>query len=409
MKKGIQQFAKNIWEHLKTGVIDWLVGTLEGAGLVLPKVWDLRGILDLVLQILGITYAKIRVKLVAATSEKTVAMLETAFVFIKTLVTEGPAAAWKEIVAAIGSLWDMVIGGIKDWAVTKIVTAAITKLATMFNPAGAIIQAIIATYNTIAFFVERIKQILALVEAVVDSIANIAVGKIGAAANFVERAMARTIPVILGFLARLIGLGDVSGAVKKVITAIQAKVDKAIDSVIKWVVEKAKSLFAGKVGEKSDPKWDAAVARVSADVDAMPEAERTEDGFRKRLAGWKSQLGFTELSLKHESGELVIEGAMSPGMKVKAVKDDATIYKEIENEKELHMKTSKGGWRVVRVASKPDAGSKTVEWALIAPQVGKGTFRFADYGRLWKRYIPGTGFLPLSATCRRERETRCMG
>ena len=254
VKKGIQQFAKNILDHLKTGLIEWLVGTLEGAGLVLPKVWDLKGILDLVLQILGITYAKIRAKLVKVLGEKTVSMLETAFAFIKTLVTEGPAAAWKQIVEAIGSLWDMVIGGIKDWAVTKIVTAAITKLVTMFNPAGAIIQAIIATYNTVAFFIERIKQILAFVEAVVDSIANIANGKIAQAANYVERAMARTIPVILGFLARLIGLGNVSEAVKKVITAIHAKVDKGIDAVIKWVMDKAKSLFGKGGDDKGDRK-----------------------------------------------------------------------------------------------------------------------------------------------------------
>ena len=178
--------------------------------------------------------------------EKTVAMLEKAFAFVKTLVTEGPTAAWREIVAAIGSLWDLIIGGIEDWAVTKIVTAAITKLATMFNPAGAVIQAIIATYNTVAFFIERIKQILAFVEAVVDSIANIADGKIAQAANYVEQAMARSIPVLLGFLARLIGLGDLSGAVKKVITSIQEKVDKAIDAAIAWIVEKAKQLFGIK-------------------------------------------------------------------------------------------------------------------------------------------------------------------
>ena len=41
LKRGFDQFGKNIWEHLKTGVIEWLVGALEGAGLVLPKVWDL--------------------------------------------------------------------------------------------------------------------------------------------------------------------------------------------------------------------------------------------------------------------------------------------------------------------------------------------------------------------------------
>ncbi len=264
VKRGIRQFAKNILDHLKTGLIEWLVGTLEGAGLVLPKVWDLKGIVDLVLQILGITYAKIRAKLVKVLGEKTVSMLETAFAFLKTLVTEGPAAAWKQIVDAIGSLWDLVIGGVRDWAISKIVTAAITKLATMFNPAGAIIQAIIATYNTVAFFIERIKQILAFVEAVVDSIANIASGKIAQAGNYVERAMARTIPVILGFLARLIGLGNVSEAVKKVITAIQAKVDKGIDAVINWVVGKAKSLFGSKAeaeGDKGhDAKWTAGVA-----------------------------------------------------------------------------------------------------------------------------------------------------
>lgn len=294
VKKGIQQFAKNIWDHLKTGLIEWLVGTLAGAGLVLPKVWDLKGILDLVLQILGISYAKIRTKLVKLLGEKTVAMLETAFVFLKTLLTEGPAAAWKQIVEAIGGLWDLVIGGIKDWAISKIVTAAITKLATMFNPAGAVIQAIIATYNTVAFFIERIKQILAFVEAVVDSIANIASGKIAQAADWVERAMARTIPVILGFLARLIGLGDVSEAIKKVITAIQAKVDKGIDALIKWVVDKGKALFGSKA---DDP------AKAAAEVGDLPQATFAADdethtiSFRKEGGKWVGIISSTPMHI----------------------------------------------------------------------------------------------------------------
>jgi hypothetical protein len=316
LKLGFEQFGKNIWEHLKTGVIDWLVGALEGAGLKLPKVWDLKGVVDLVLQVLGITYAKMRAKLVKVIGEKPVAMIEKTFAFVVALVTEGPAAAWNKIVEAVGSLWDMVIGGIKDWAVTKIITSALTKLATMLNPAGAIIQAIIAIYNTVAFFVERIKQIVALVEAIVDSIANIAAGKLAQAADFVERAMGRTIPVILGFLARLIGLGDVSGAIKNVITTIQEKVDKAIDAVIAWIVEKVKSLF-GKKDE--DPKWTAAVAAVGADVDAMPEAEKTVDGLTKKLEGWKTAHGFKALTVTTGDSGIEIDGSMSPGKKVKEV------------------------------------------------------------------------------------------
>jgi Domain of unknown function (DUF4157) len=280
VKQGLAQFAKNILEHLKTGVFEWLFGALEGAGLQLPAKWDLQGILSIVLQVLGLTYARMRVKLVKLLgSEERVAMLERAFDFLKALVTKGPIAAWEKIVEAIGSFTDLVIGGIREWAISKIVTAAITKLVTMFNPAGAIIQAIIATYNTIAFFVERIKQILALVEAVVDSIASIVAGKLAAAANYVEKSMAKTIPVILGFLARLIGLGDVSGAIKKVITGIQAKVDVAIDKVLAWVVEKGKALLGkggAKPGDKAaDPKTPAAAAGVDPPSTTFPEEGKT--------------------------------------------------------------------------------------------------------------------------------------
>jgi hypothetical protein len=329
VKLGFQQFAKNIWSHLKTGLIEWLVGGLEGAGLELPKVWDLKGILSLVLQILGISYAKIRVKLVKVLGEKTVGRLETVFQFLKVLVTEGPVAAWKQIVEAIGSLWDMVIGGIKDWAISKIVTAAVTKLLTMFNPAGAIIQAIIATYNTVAFFIERIKQILALVEAIVDSIAAIAAGKLAQAANFVERSMARTIPVILGFLARLVGLGDVSTAVKNVITTIQAKVDKGIDIVINFIVTKAKALFGTDkpgaadpkaAGKDEDPKWVAGVAGVSAEIEQMEGAGGLgAEDLQKAIPAWKQKYGFSALEVNDTDAGWDVQGAMSAKRGVKVI------------------------------------------------------------------------------------------
>ena len=58
------------------------------------------------------------------------------------IATEGLAAAWQKLVEYIGSLKDMVINAIRDWVVTKIVTSAITKLVTMFNPVGAIVQAV---------------------------------------------------------------------------------------------------------------------------------------------------------------------------------------------------------------------------------------------------------------------------
>lgn len=326
VKLGFSQFGKNIWEHLKTGLIGWLVASLEGAGVVLPKVWNLQGIVSLSLQILGITYAKMRVKLVKVIGEERMAMLEQVFGLVRTLVTEGPSALWQQIVDAVGSFWDLVIGGIRDWAVTKIVTAAITKLATMLNPAGAIIQAIIAIYQTIAFFVERIKQILALVEAVIDSIAAIAAGKLSQAADFVEQTMARTIPMILGFLARLIGLGDVSEQIKKVITNLQDKVDKGIDKAIAWVVEKAKSLLGKNADKPHDERWAAGVAGVNAEIDKMGGID--PEAIEKALPSWQKTYGFTSLELVREGNDLDIIGGMSTKHKVRALPEGIEYKKE---------------------------------------------------------------------------------
>jgi len=68
-----------------------------------------------------------------------------------------------------------------------VVTAAVTRLVSMLSPAGAFIQAVIATYNTVMFFVERLRQIAQVAMSFIDSISAIAAGNITAAANRVEQ------------------------------------------------------------------------------------------------------------------------------------------------------------------------------------------------------------------------------
>src|SRR6185503_14440180 len=85
-------------------------------------------------------------------------------------------------------------------------------------------------------------------------------GSIGVAATFVENALAKGIPVAIGFLASLLGLGDISGTIRKTIEKAQAPINKAID----WVINKAVTLVkaAGKLiggllggkGEKKEAK-----------------------------------------------------------------------------------------------------------------------------------------------------------
>ncbi|WP_187291916.1 eCIS core domain-containing protein [Nitrospina gracilis] len=96
VKGGFGQFKDNIVEHLKKGLFGWLFGALEGAGLTLPKKFDLKGILSITLQVLGLTYARVRTKLVKVIGEKRVTYIEKAIEVVKILVTEGLAGVWKK-------------------------------------------------------------------------------------------------------------------------------------------------------------------------------------------------------------------------------------------------------------------------------------------------------------------------
>ena len=103
------------------------------------------------------------------------------------------------------------------------------------------------------FFIERMEQILDFVEAVIQSINNIATGKLQQAADYVESAMARTIPVIISFCTSLIGLGGISSKIRGVIQKVQDKVHKAIDTMIAWIVTQARKLGKALLGGQPGP------------------------------------------------------------------------------------------------------------------------------------------------------------
>ena len=221
----------------------WLLGALGGSGLQLPERFDLRGIVSLVMQVLGLTYQRMRGTLVRLLgSEQLVQRAEQAVDFLVTLVRDGIGAAWERITEFVGNLQEMVLGGIRDWVARSVVGQAIARLVTLFNPAGAVIQAIMGVYNTVAFFIERAQQLGALAESVFESIATIAGGNIGAAAAYVERTMARTIPVMLGFLARFIGLGNVGEQIQNIVRRVQAPIEQAMERVAGWIVTQARRL-----------------------------------------------------------------------------------------------------------------------------------------------------------------------
>jgi hypothetical protein len=292
IKKGISQFVDRIWEHLKAGFMAWLFGSLAEAGVEVPKDFSLGSILKLVLQVLGLTYERIRAKAVKLIGERNVGLLEKAFELIKALITGGPEKLWEMMKEYLGNLKEMIVNAIQDWVVTTVIKAAVTKLISMFNPVGAIIQAILAIYNTVMFFIERIRQILDFVEAIVKSIFNIATGAIGTAADWIEKSLARTIPIIIAFLARLLGITGITEKIVGIIKKIQLKVDEAVDKVIGKIVGGIGKLVGmGKTAVGKIVEWWKLKKVVSSDGQKVTvSTEGSEDSAKVLIASSPSKI-----------------------------------------------------------------------------------------------------------------------
>ncbi len=325
-KQGFMQFAANIGTHLKKALINWLMGSLAGAGIYIPQSLSIKEIIKFVLSVLGISWANLRLKLVKHLGEPAVKALETGFELVTILVTKGPLAMWERIKEQLSDLKSMIIGEITSWVVTKVVTKAITKLVSSLNPAGAVIQAILFIYDTVTFLIDKIAQIAQVGMAVLDSMAAIANGAIGGAVKKVEQTLAGMLTLAIGFLANFLGLGKVSKKIVSIVKKVQKKVDQAIDKVIGWIVGKAKAFLKKLLtaGTPKDPKerLEVGLNKAATAVNKL-SGKVTKKLINPVLAGIKVRYQFQFLRAVEQGGFWYVEGKVNPGPKKKKTNQQA--------------------------------------------------------------------------------------
>lgn len=313
-KRGFQRFSANIMKHLKKGLLNWLLGSLQGAGIYLPKALSAMEIIKFVFSILNFTWGFIRAKLVKLIGEPAVAALEKGFSVVATLVKEGPAAAWEQIKEMASELKNTFISEIVSFVTTKIVQVAVVKLLSMLNPAGAVIQAIMAIWDSISFFVEKIKQIARVGKTIIDSLANIAKGAIGKAITKVESTLAGMLTLAINFLAKFAKLDKISKVIKNIIDKIRKPISKAVDKVVMWLKNKAKKFIRSAAGVPKDPKERLKVGMQKA-VKAVNKFAGKKVGKKlltPLLGGIKAMYGFQKLEVFEKDKKWWILGEINP-------------------------------------------------------------------------------------------------
>lgn len=253
VKGGLQRFLAGIGGHLKKALMTWLLGALGPSGIELPTSLDLKGILKLVLSVLGLTWGNIRGRIVKGMGKngaKIMGKIESGIGLISRLVTEGPIALISIVMEKIGDLKERVLGAITGFIKEKVIMGGIMWLMGLLNPAAAFVKAVKTIIDIVRFFVDKGKQIWDFVTTVVDSFGQIANGSLGGAAAAIERVLAKLLPVLIGFLASLLGLGGIGEKVKEIIGSIRKPINKIIDGVVKKAVRFGKKLLKSPLGRK---------------------------------------------------------------------------------------------------------------------------------------------------------------
>ena len=312
-KAGFQRFAGRFFTHLKKGLLDWLTGSLTGV--YIPSALSLPEIVKFAFSVLGLTWANLRAKLVTAFGEPAVQAMEKGFDIVKTLVTQGPAAAWEQLKDELIAQKDKVVDGIRDMVIEAVVTKAVPKVVAMFIPGAGFIGAIVSIYDTVMTFVAQLSRIKQVVTSFVDSMMAIAGGAIDAAAARVETTLAGLLSLAINFLAGFAGLGKIANKVKGIIERIRAPVDKALDRAVGWIASSARRLgrFIAQAGVPNDPNERLRLAARAAIAAARGMRGRvTAPLLQVAFAAIRMRFGLSAISAYEQRGQWWVRAVINP-------------------------------------------------------------------------------------------------
>lgn len=244
VKQGFTQFFDKIGEHLLGGLRNWLFGELSSAGINPPADLSFRSILGFVMELLGITIDNVWERLAEKIGQDRVDRIRGAidrlsgiWNFVRDVYERGPVAIWEYIQERLSNLWDMIIEQIRNWIMTRIIQRVTARLLSMLDPTGimAVVNSFITFYRAVQSFIERLREMLEIVNTFVAGVANIARGSLSQAAGYLENALAQGIPVAIGFLANQVGLRGLGRRIAEMVESIRERINAAID----WLIERA--------------------------------------------------------------------------------------------------------------------------------------------------------------------------
>ncbi|MGR7000673.1 phage tail protein [Yinghuangia aomiensis] len=124
---GLQRFLQNIGDHLKKGLVSWLLGVSASSGIEIPSKFDLKGIIKLIASLLGLTWENIKSRITRkGVPDQAMTAVEASVPVASALAKEGPAGAVDHIAAEVGDLKATLLEKIASFLIPTVLIAGIT-------------------------------------------------------------------------------------------------------------------------------------------------------------------------------------------------------------------------------------------------------------------------------------------
>jgi hypothetical protein len=256
---GFGLFFEHIGRHLLEGLLTWLLSGLEqeGINVEVPHELTVRNVVVFFLELLGISWARIRKILVNELGEKPVALIEKSVRVIDALRTKGLAGIIDDVKAMLDpkTIIDTIISTAIRFVTENLIVAVAKKIVLLLNPVGAILAAIQAIYEALKWVFHNAERIFRFIEAVVNAMADVVAGNVAVVAKKVEDSLAMMIPFVIDFLADYLGLDGLPGKVAEAVKGLQDWIEAGLQAVIKWLVALGgKALAAAGIKGREDQK-----------------------------------------------------------------------------------------------------------------------------------------------------------
>ncbi|MDJ1180770.1 DUF4157 domain-containing protein [Roseofilum sp. BLCC_M91] len=376
LKDGFLNFAKNFPKHFLNGLVEWLFGNI--GPIKLPAKFDLAGFFDIFMQVMGFTKDAIFAiasevfgsdivgviesaieganidEIIDGMEEKTATIVELFY----TLITKGVAAAWNFLGDVIDEMKTLFIKELTIMVSIEVVKAAITWLIGTLNPAAGIVKIIKAIVDVIIWFAQNYEHIVELIKTIFAGLSMIAKGDTAGFSKSIELVLAGLIPIALGFLATLIGLGGIANKIRKILDKITGPFRKGLKKMFEKVAAPFKKAF-GKAKAWGAKKYNSAKEKAKAVKNKAKEkftpkkkkeTEKTEkqkqkDEYKRKVKQQKTEVK-QMISEGEGEGEKLITNKRDPKdvkKGAKNIKSSVEKGKEFAEVKDVKVKSGFGG------------------------------------------------------------------